>query len=78
MNKIEDVKPGQTFTCLGVEYKMLRFAGMCQQPIRNQWGRAEGGHYTAHRVAVKVNKRHKGWWFCYTAFHQGMTVTITD
>lgn len=76
MNKIEDVKPGQTFSCLGVEYLMLRFAGMCEQPNRNQWGRSEGGTYTAHRCAVKVNRRHKGWWFSYTAFRQGMMVTI--
>lgn len=78
MNKIEDVKPGQTFTCLGVEYKMLRFDGMCEQPNRNQWGRATGGTYTAHRCAVKVNKRHRGWWFSYTAFMPGTYVKIID
>lgn len=78
MNTIENVKPGQTFTCLGVEYKMLRFAGTCEQPNRNQWGRTIGGTYTAHRCAVKVNKRHRGWVFSYTAFRPGMMVTIKN
>lgn len=75
---IEDVRPGQTFKCLGVEYKMLRHAGTCQQPNRNQWGRATGGFYTAVRCAVKVNKHHKGWWFSYTAFYPNMRVEILD
>lgn len=76
MNKIEDVKPGQTFVCMGVTYQMLRFAGECTQPKRNQWGRPIGGTYIALRYAVKVDKRHKGWWFSYVAFHPGQYVTI--
>lgn len=76
MIRIEDVKPNQTFTCLGVEYKMLRFAGECSQPNLNQWGRATGGRYTALRCAVKVNRRHRGWQFSYTAFRPGMLVTV--
>lgn len=78
MNTIENVKPGQHFTCMGVEYLYLRNAGMCTQPNRNQWGRSEGGTYQAHRIAVKVNKGHKGWWFSYTAFRPGMMVIVKD
>lgn len=78
MQTIENVKPGQVFKCLDVEYKMLRFAGECQMPKRNQWGRAIGGTYTALRCAVKVNRRHKGWWFSYTAFLPGQHVTIVE
>lgn len=78
MNKIEDVKPGQTFLCMGVEYKMLRHAGEVQMPNRNQWGRLEGGTHTALKCAVKVNKRHKGWWFSYTAFRPGQYVIVKD
>lgn len=78
MIQIENVKPGQTFTLLGVEYRLLRHAGTCVQPNRNQWGRATGGTYTAHRAAVKVNKGHRGWWFSYTAFPIGCFVTVND
>ena len=78
MNTIENVKPGQTFKCLGVEYKMLRFAGEVQMPNRNQWGRSEGGHHTALKVAVKVNRHHKGWRFSYVGFRPGTYVTIED
>lgn len=79
MNKIENVKSGQTFTSMGVEYKMLRIApGTHRQPIRNQWGRAEGGHYDAITVHVKVNRRHRGWQYTRVAFRPEQMVTIVD
>jgi hypothetical protein len=78
MNKIEDVKPGQTFRCMTVTYKMLRIAGTCEQPIRNQWGRPEGGRYTALRVAVKIDRGARGQQFKYIAFRPGQMVSIVD
>lgn len=79
MNNIENVKSGQTFTLLGVEYKMLRIEpGTHKQPIRNQWGRAEGGHYDALTVHVKVNRHHKGWRYSRVAIRPGQTVIVKD
>lgn len=76
MIEIENVKPGQTFTCLGVEYKMLRNCGEVSQPNRNQWGRSVGGTHTAVKMAVKVNRRHRGWGFSYVAFIPGQKVLV--
>lgn len=76
MIQIENVTPGQTFTCLGVEYRMLRHAGECVQPNRNQWGRSTGGTHTALKCAVKVNNGHRGWWFSYVAFRPGTYVIV--
>lgn len=79
MNKIEDVKSGQTFRSGTVTYKMLRIEpGTHRQPIRNQWGRAEGGHYDALTVHVKVDRRHRGWWYSRVAFRPGQMVRIVD
>lgn len=78
MIQIENVKPGQTFTLLGVEYKMLRIAGEVDQPKRNNWGRLIGGTYRAHRCAVKVNRHHKGWWFSYLAVPLGASVIVEN
>jgi hypothetical protein len=77
MIEIEKVRPGQHFTLLGVEYKMLRIEpGTHKQLCRNQWGRAEGGTYDAISVCVKVNRHHKGWWFSKVAFRPGQMVFI--
>lgn len=79
MNKIEDVKPGQTFRVGAYgEYKMLRHCGDVDQPNRNQWGRATGGTHVERKCAVKVNRRHKGWRFSYVSFYPGQYVTIVE
>lgn len=79
MIKIQDVKPGQTYTTTwGGEYKMLRACGEIQQMNRNQWGRAEGGTHTELKFAVKANRLHKGWWFMYVSYHPSTMVTIKD
>jgi hypothetical protein len=79
LKKIEEVKSGQIFTCIGVEYKMLRIEpGTHKQPNRNQWGRTVGGHYDAISVHVKVNRRHKGWWYSRTAFRPGQLVNVKE
>jgi hypothetical protein len=68
LKNITTLAPGTLFTVLGVEYKFLRIKGEThQQPNRNQWGRATGGTYEAYSVAVKVNRRHRGWQFSYLA-----------
>lgn len=78
MIQIESVRPGQHFTLLGVEYKMLRIeSGTHKQPVRNQWGRVEhGSYYDALTVCAKVNKRHRGWWFTKVAMRPGQMVVV--
>ena len=74
----EKVAPGQKFRTGIVEYEMLRHAGSVEKVRTNQWGRATGGTYMAHRCAVKVNRLHRGWRFSYVAFVPGTTVTIIE
>lgn len=61
--KIEDVKPGTKFSCLGVNYEMVRVTGkVVDAPSFNRWGRRiDGSTYKASKVVVKTDKRHRGW-----------------
>lgn len=68
---ITEIPVGATFTYLGVEYRMVRQTGkVVDSPNFNQWGRATGGTHKAHKIAVQVNRRHRGWSpVHYTAFY---------
>lgn len=81
MIQIENLKPGQHFSLLGVNYKFLRIEpGTHKQLIRNQWGRTEYplSYYDALSVCVKVDRRHKGWWFSKVAIRPGQMVVVSD
>lgn len=73
----ETMTKGTLFTFMGVRYEFVRNAGTCQTANRNQWGRSTGGTHTAHKIAVKVDKRHRGWSpVHYTAFPIGFDSLI--
>lgn len=79
--KVTDIAKGQTFHHFGVDYMMVRVAGECVQPIRNQWGRAGGGTYVADKIAVRVHKGpSRGGWSAvhYTAFHKTANGVVFD
>ena len=57
---IEAVKPGQSFSILSVEYRLVRSTGeYTDVRVINRWGRATGDRTRALKVVVE-RKRHDG------------------
>jgi len=80
MNQFENMTKGTIFTCLGVRYEFVRYAGETTSLNRNQWGRATGGSHPAHKVAIRVWRYHRGWSpVHYTAFgHHYVPIVVED